>query len=124
MYNEDCLVAIMLYLERKLVPDPQGKCIGIKSRVIAAALEGAFPSGVVYQSIGRLYDLGFISRTNAECTKQKPNVYKINGITEKGFEYLSVVKDDSLLKKLSEIFPTKSISLLVSISDKLLDFLP
>lgn len=109
MLNEECLCAVMRCLEKNLVPDSRGKISGIKSRIIVAELENKFPSGVVNQSIGVLFELGFIKKTNPEHIGQKPAVYKINGITPKGNEFLRLMQDDTLWEKIQKKLSVEKI---------------
>lgn len=115
MLNEECLCAVMRYLEKNLVPDSKGKNSGIKSRIICDALQDAFPSSIVNHSIGVLYELGFIKKTNPENKDQKPNAFKINGITSKGYEYLRLVQDDTLWKKLQKKLSVENILNMLSL---------
>lgn len=108
MYNDSCMQAIMRYLENNLIPDSRGKIAGIKARHIAEALEESFPSGVVYLSLEQLYSLKFIKKTNPESV-QRANVYKINGITPAGYEYLSFIKNDTFSNKLKSHFSLENI---------------
>lgn len=115
MLNEECLCAVMCYLEKNLIPDSKGKISGIKSRIIVTELEGEFPSGIVNHSIGILYELGFIKKTNPENKNQRPNVFKINGITSKGYEYLRLVQDDTLWEKLQKKLSVENILNMLSL---------
>ncbi len=114
MLNEKCVKAIMLYLEKNLVPNRRGKIPGIHARNIYPDFEHSFDRNDFNYTIVYLVDNGFITKTNPEHKNRTADAGKINGITPAGYQLLSLIKDDTLWGKLGKKLTLENILDLLS----------
>ena len=102
MLNESCIKSVMQYLDKNLVPKRNGKMFGINARRIAGDLSESFSAIDVFQAVSCLVQSGMLTRANPEHPHVAPAVFKINGITPAGYQFLSLLEDDTLWGKLKK----------------------
>ena len=114
MLNESCIKSVMQYLDKNLVPKRNGKMFGINARRVAGDLSESFSAIDVFQAVSCLVQSGMLTRANPEHPHVAPAVFKINGITPAGYQFLSLLEDDTLWGKLKKTLPLEKILNLLS----------
>ncbi len=122
MLNEACVRAIMLYLDKNLIPNSRGKIIGIHARNIYPMFEHSFDQKEFNYTVVYLVDNGFITKTNPSHKNRSADAGKINGITEKGYKYLDYVRDDTLWNKFQKQLSLENVLNAISLGKTVSEF--
>lgn len=94
--NEDCIRAIMIYLEKNLSPSKK-----IKGRDIYNALK-EFSTDDIDESINIILERKLIIKKNIDNVP--PKAVYFSRITDKGHDYLEMVRNDNVWNSLKDKF--------------------